>query len=229
MDFIFNSTWNLTIFLSFIAYLVGSIPSSVWVGKTFYGLDVRDFGSGNAGATNTFRVLGKPAGTIVLVMDILKGYFAARLAYVVVNQFPDLYDNFDLVNVKLLFGFMAVFGHLLPIFAGFRGGKGVATLAGLIIALNVNVALIALGIFLVTLFVTRFVSVSSMLAGISIPVLFVSVFGRNLHEYRQPTAIVFTIAIAILVVYTHRKNIKRLIDGNETKAKLLPRHRRIDE
>ena len=229
MDFIFNSTWNLTLFLSLIAYLLGSIPSSVWIGKSFYGKDVRDFGSGNAGATNTFRELGKPAGIIVLLMDILKGYFAARLAFVVMNQFPDLYDNYDLVNVKLLFGFMAVFGHLLPVFAGVRGGKGVATLGGLIIALNVNVALIAIGIFLVTLFITRFVSVSSILAGISIPVLFVSVFGRNMHEYRQPTAMAFTIAIAVLVVYTHRKNIKRLIHGNETKAKLLPRHRRIDE
>ena len=211
------------------AYLLGSIPSAVWIGKSFYNVDVREHGSGNAGATNVFRVLGKKAGSIVLAMDMLKGYLACMLIYL----FKFYYPNFDwnpsrIVNIQLMFGACAVIGHLLPIFAGFKGGKGIATLGGMIIALNPFAASIAIGIFLVTLFSTRFVSVGSILGGISIPVLFVSIFGKSMPEYRQPSVIIFTIAIAVLVVVTHRKNINRLIHGNENKAKLLPKHRRTN-
>ena len=162
-------------------------------------------------------------------MDMLKGYFACMLIYL----FKFYYPNFDwnpsrIINIQLMFGASAVIGHLLPIFAGFKGGKGIATLGGMIIALNPMAASIAIGIFLVTLFTTRFVSVGSILGGISIPVLFVSVFGKNMPEFRQPSVIIFTIAIAVLVVVTHRKNINRLIHGNENKAKLLPKHRRTN-
>ena len=210
-------------------YLLGSIPSAVWIGKKYFNIDVRQHGSGNAGATNVFRVLGKKAGIIVLSMDILKGYFAGMLGIL----FQALYVHPDwnpshLVNVQLMIGLCAVIGHLVPIFAGFKGGKGIATLGGLIIALNPVIAALAIGIFLVTLFATRFVSLGSMLGGISVPVLFVSIFGQNQPEYRQPTVIIFTLAIAVLVVVTHRKNINRLIHGCENKAKLLPKHRRID-
>lgn len=210
------------------AYLFGSIPSSVWVGRRFYGKDVREHGSGNAGATNTFRVLGKTAGTIVLLMDILKGYIATSLVHVAIWNPEWTYGPYQHINIMLGLGFCAVIGHLLPLFAKFKGGKGVATLGGLLFALNYQIALIALAIFLLTLFTTRFVSLGSMLAAISIPMLFVRFFGANLPQYRQPSVILFTLSIAILVVYTHRKNIKRLIQGNESKAKLLPKHRRIN-
>lgn len=211
------------------AYLLGSIPSAVWIGKSFYNVDVREHGSGNAGATNVFRVLGKKAGSVVLAMDMIKGYLACMLIYLFQHQYPGFpWTPSRIVNIQLMFGACAVIGHLLPIFAGFKGGKGIATLGGMIIALNPLAASIAIGIFLVTLFVTRFVSVGSILGGISIPVLFVSVFGQHMREYRQPSVIIFTIAIAVLVVVTHRKNIGRLIHGNENKAKLLPKHRRTN-
>jgi glycerol-3-phosphate acyltransferase PlsY len=209
------------------AYLLGSIPSSVWIGKRFYGKDVRDYGSGNAGATNTFRVLGKTAGSVVLVMDILKGYFATSIVYFGHFNPHWHYGNYQHVNIMLGLGICAVIGHLIPVFAQFKGGKGIATLGGLLFALNYQVACIALGIFLITLFVTRFVSLGSILAGISIPMLFVRFFGAQMPEYRQPSVVIFTVLIAVLVVYTHRKNIIRLIQGNENKAKLLPKHRRI--
>jgi glycerol-3-phosphate acyltransferase PlsY len=210
------------------AYLFGSIPSSVWIGRRFYGKDVRDYGSGNAGATNTFRVLGKTAGTIVLLMDILKGFIATSLVYVAIWNPEWTYGPYQQINIKLGLGIFAVIGHLLPVFAQFKGGKGGATLGGLLFALNYQIALIALCIFLLTLFLTRFVSLGSMLAAISIPMLFVRFFGSQMPEYRQPSVIAFTLSIAVLVVYTHRKNIKRLLQGNESKAKLLPRHRRIN-
>jgi len=225
MDFL-NQLPYLSAAFCVFAYLVGSIPSSVWVGKTFYGIDVRDHGSGNAGATNTFRVLGKKPGIIVLLMDILKGYTAASLVYLIPYISEIHLDTYLIVNFKLGFGFCAVIGHLVPLFANFKGGKGVATLGGLIIAMDWIVALIAIGIFLLALFVTRFVSLGSMLGGISVPVLFVSIFGANHLEYRQPSVVIFTVIIAILVVYTHRKNINRLIQGNENKANLLPKHRK---
>ena len=210
-----------------LAYLFGSIPSSVWIGRRFYGKDVREYGSGNAGATNTFRVLGKTAGTIVLIIDILKGYIATSLVHAG-NLNPQWnYGAYQHVNIMLGLGFCAVIGHLIPVFAQFKGGKGIATLGGLLFALNYQIALIALGIFLITLFVTRFVSLGSILAGISIPMLFVRFFGAQMPEYRQASVVLFTVMIAVLVVYTHRKNIIRLIHGNESKAKLLPKHRRI--
>lgn len=224
----FDFYLHTTIFCA-LAYLLGSIPSAVWVGKKYYGLDVREHGSGNAGATNVFRVLGKKAGIIVLTLDVLKGYLATALIWVFKSEYSNFdWSSFHIVNIQLVLGMFAVLGHLLPIFAGFRGGKGIATLAGMIIALNAFVALIAISLFLIILFTTRFVSVGSMVGGISIPVLFVSVFGENQPEYRQPSVIIFTMAIAVLVVVTHRKNINRLIHGNENKAKLLPKHRRIN-
>lgn len=222
----FQTEWLLT--FGFIAYLLGSIPNAVWIGKTFFNKDVRDFGSGNAGATNVFRVLGKGPGTVVLLLDILKGFLAAKLVlgYEVFHDSSASHlGEYQKVNVMLGYGMAAVLGHLFPVFAGFRGGKGIATLGGLIIAINFWIAMIAIGLFLLILFTTRFVSVGSMIAGLSIPVLFVKIFGANHPEYKQPTVIAFTLAIAVLVVYTHRKNIQRLIQGNENKAKLLPKHR----
>lgn len=202
--------------LSILAYLLGSIPSAVWIGLRFYGKDVRDFGSGNAGATNTFRVLGKKAGTIVLAMDMLKGFFAASLVHVLKGVSPNTYQ---FVNLQLLFGLLAVIGHLFPVFAQFKGGKGIATLFGMIIAIHYPSGLFCLGLFLIILFLTRYVSLGSILAAIAFPLGVVYVFNQ-----KEPLFIAFAITAALLVIFTHQKNIKKLVKGTENKANLFKRN-----
>ncbi len=202
--------------LSIAAYLLGSIPSAVWIGRSLYGIDVREHGSGNAGATNTFRVLGKKAGSIVLVMDILKGFAAACLIFAI----PDIpKDSIKYVNLQLLFGLLAVLGHLFPLFAQFRGGKGIATLFGMLIGIHYPSALVCLGIFLIVLLTTKYVSLSSILTALSFPLSIIFIF--KAHE---PLFIAFGISVAILVVLTHQKNIKKLIEGTENKAKLFKKN-----
>jgi glycerol-3-phosphate acyltransferase PlsY len=213
---------ELSVFgLAILAYLLGSIPSAVWVGQAFYGIDVREYGSGNAGATNTFRVLGKKAGVGVLFIDVIKGFTAACL----VNFLPDVSPYFhkaQYINLQLLFGLSAVIGHLFPIFANFKGGKGIATLLGMLIAIHLLSAVACLAIFVLFLFATRFVSLSSILAAIMFPIQLIWIFKR----YEQPLFIAFGICAALLVVLTHRKNINRLLTGNENKARLLRKHYR---
>jgi len=200
--------------LAAMAYLLGSIPSAVWVGRLLHDVDVRDHGSGNAGATNTFRVLGKKAGIIVMAMDILKGLAAASLILFLGDQVEK--NSFQYVNLQLLFGFLAVIGHLFPIFAQFRGGKGIATLFGMIIAIHYPSALLCLGFFLLVLYTTRYVSLGSILAAIAFPVGLVYIF----HE-KTPLFVAFAISAALLVVLTHQKNIKKLVRGTENKANIL--------
>ncbi len=213
---------ELSVFgLAILAYLLGSIPSAVWVGQAFYGIDVREYGSGNAGATNTFRVLGKKAGVGVLFIDVIKGFTAACL----VNFLPDVSPYFhkaQYINLQLLFGLSAVIGHLFPIFANFKGGKGIATLLGMLIAIHLLSAVACLAIFVLILFATRFVSLSSILAAIMFPIQLIWIFKR----YEQPLFIAFGICAALLVVLTHRKNINRLLTGSENKARLLRKHYR---
>lgn len=200
--------------LAILAYLLGSIPSAVWVGKALHNVDVREHGSGNAGATNTFRVLGKKAGIIVMAMDILKGLAAASLILFLGPKVEK--ESFQYVNLQLLFGFLAVIGHLFPIFAQFRGGKGIATLFGMILAIHYPAALLCLGFFLLVLYTTRYVSLGSILAAISFPVGLVYIF----HE-KTPLFVAFAISAALLVVLTHQKNIKKLVQGTENKANIL--------
>ncbi|MPR75148.1 glycerol-3-phosphate 1-O-acyltransferase, partial [Listeria monocytogenes] len=151
-------TINL-ILLSLLAYVIGSIPSGLWIGKIFYKKDIRDFGSGNLGATNSFRVLGIKAGSIVTVMDILKGTVATLLPF------------FFQLNVDhhfwLLTGAFAIIGHSFPLFAGFRGGKAVATSAGVILAYAPLLFVAALVVFLVTLKLSKYVSLSSMIGALA--------------------------------------------------------------
>ncbi len=203
-----------------MAYLIGSIPSAIWVGRKFYGIDVREHGSGNAGATNVFRVLGKGPGTVVLLMDIIKGFLAVMLAYQMGYYFAEQGTQSSQMTgfFPVAFGVLSVVGHMLPIFAKFKGGKGVATLFGVIIALDPRVAGLALLVFVVVNIVTGYVSVGSLMAGLSIPVLFLQVFG-----YRDVSLIVFSVSVGILIVYTHRKNIRRLMAGEETKSRILVR------
>jgi glycerol-3-phosphate acyltransferase PlsY len=203
---------------AFLAYLLGSIPSAVWVGEAFFGIDVREHGSGNAGATNTFRVLGKKAGAGVLTMDVVKGFTAACL----VNFLPEINPVINktwFVNVQLMFGLSAVLGHLFPVFAGFKGGKGIATLFGMLIAIHWLTALICLIMFICMLLLTRFVSLSSISAAVMFPISLVWIFNRH-----EPLFIAFGVGAAILVILTHRKNIHRLLNGSESKARILKRH-----
>lgn len=206
------------ILCSIFSYLLGSVPTAVWVGKAFFGIDVREYGSGNAGATNTFRVLGKKAGIIVLLIDLMKGFTAASLVYFFKTIDP---DGVRWVNIQLLFGISAVLGHILPIFANFKGGKGIATLFGMVVAIHYAPALACCGIFILFLLATRYVSLSSIVAVVIFPLLLIYVFRED-----AKLLIAFGITAAIMVILTHQKNIKRLIDGEESKANILPKHRR---
>jgi len=199
------------ILLLFAAYLLGSIPTSVWIGKYFYGIDIREYGSGNAGATNTFRVLGKKPGIIVLVIDILKGSLAVSLSYIFEESLP---DN-EFIDIEIGLAIAAVFGHIFPVFAGFRGGKGVATLLGATVIITPISCAFALIVFLIVLFSTRYVSLSSMLAGISYPIIL-----HLIMNNQQKTLTIYSIFIAILLIITHRKNIRRLLTKKESKIVL---------
>jgi glycerol-3-phosphate acyltransferase PlsY len=192
---------------------LGSIPTSVWIGKAFYNIDVREFGSGNAGATNTFRVLGKSAGIPVLIIDILKGTVAVALAYF--SGYQPQGDAF--INLQLGLGIAALVGHIFPVFAGFRGDKGVATILGIVVCIVPVSCSLALVVFLFVLFSTRIVSLSSMLAGLSFPIILNLILGND-----NRILTVFSIVVALLLIITHRKNIQRLIKRQESKVQLFP-------
>lgn len=199
-----------------LAYLFGSIPTAVWLGQSFYGVDVREYGSGNAGATNTFRVLGTKAGVIVMVVDILKGWTATNLAYFIGPSVTGPLDAAQFVNYKLALGVIAVVGHLFPIFAGFRGGKGVATLFGMVLAVHFEAALVCVSVFLVVLLVFKYVSLSSICAGFAFPFSIVFLFHTPVRS-----VLLYGICICALILITHQKNIERLLKGKESKVYLL--------
>ncbi|HHB1811005.1 TPA: glycerol-3-phosphate 1-O-acyltransferase PlsY [Listeria monocytogenes] len=197
-------TINL-ILLSLLAYVIGSIPSGLWIGKIFYKKDIRDFGSGNLGATNSFRVLGIKAGSIVTVMDILKGTVATLLPF------------FFQLNVDhhfwLLTGAFAIIGHSFPLFAEFRGGKAVATSAGVILAYAPLLFVAALVVFLVTLKLSKYVSLSSMIGALA--ALIISLFMGDW------ILIILVACIALFVIWRHRANITRIRNGEEPKIKWM--------
>ena len=196
-----------------LAYLIGSIPTSVWVSQYFFDIDIRDYGSGNAGATNTYRVLGPKWGTRVMIIDMLKGVIAVKLA-LLLPAYAD--TDAPLQNLQTCLGLAAVIGHIFPIWADFRGGKGVATLFGLVLGISPWTAMGCVGVFLVVLYLTRFVSLSSIFASIAFPVFILVVFNVENNAYR-----IFAIAVALMVLLTHQKNIGRLLRGNESKVPIL--------
>ena len=196
-----------------LAYIIGSIPTSVWVSKYFFGVDIRDYGSGNAGATNTYRVLGSRWGTFVMVVDVLKGLVATSL-FLLIPYY--MHDEWDRTNLMIGLGLAAVVGHIFPIFADFKGGKGVATLLGMVIAIQPLVAVCCVGVFLLVLYLTRFVSLSSILAGISFAVFILFIFNERETLYR-----IFAVAVALMVMLTHQKNINRIFKGTESKVPIL--------
>lgn len=197
------------------AYLIGSIPSSVWIGKRFYDVDVREHGSGNAGFSNTVRVLGWRAGLPVFLIDILKGYMAVSLAYFASNLIP---GSNTFINFQLLLGAFGVLGHIFPVYVGFKGGKGVATLLGLLLAIQPQVTLMCLAIFIVVFLTSRYVSLSSMITGISFPILNIFVFHTT-----AISLIIFSMIVSILLLLTHQKNIERLLNKEESRAKIIKR------
>ncbi len=196
-----------------LAYLIGSIPTSVWVSQYFFDIDIRDYGSGNAGATNTYRVLGPKWGTIVMVTDMIKGIVAVKLA-LLLPAYAD--SDVNLQNLQTGLGLAAVVGHIFPIWADFRGGKGVATLFGLVLGISPWTALSCVGIFMLVLYLTRFVSLSSILASIAFPIFILVIFNVENPAYR-----VFAIAVALMVLLTHQKNIGRILRGSESKVPIL--------
>lgn len=199
--------------LILLAYCIGSIPTAVWVSRRFFEIDIREYGSGNAGATNTFRVLGPRWGTLVMVIDVLKGLAAVKLSLLL----PWYQENdIALTNFQIGLGISAVLGHIFPIWADFKGGKGVATLFGLVIGISPWTALCCSGVFLLVLYLTRFVSLSSILASVAFPVFILVIFNVDNHAYR-----VFAIVVALLVILTHQKNISRLIRGSEGKVPIF--------
>ena len=198
------------IFGLLVAYLVGSIPSAVWVGRTFYNIDVREYGSGNAGATNTFRVLGKKPGIAVLIMDVLKGLLAVKVAYIMGD-----YDSHspEFIDFEIALAICGLMGHIFPVYVGFRGGKGVATMLGILIGIHPEAAFLCAISFIVTLFISGYVSLSSMVSAVTFPVVIMVFYSTN------SSINIFSLAVAILVLVTHQRNIERILRHEESRVK----------
>ena len=194
----------LIVFVLLLAYFLGSIPSGLWIGKIFHGIDIREHGSGNLGGTNTFRTLGKKAGFAVTIMDILKGTLATLL--------PVLF-GIDAELHPLITGTMAVVGHMFPIFAGFKGGKAVATSGGILLGYAPILFLIIFVVFFISLYICKYVSLSSMIS--AVVALIVTLIMRDL-----PLIIVVAV-LTTFILYRHRANIKRIKDGTEPKVKWI--------
>ncbi len=206
------------LFLIIVAYLIGSIPTALIISKRFFGIDIRDYGSGNMGATNTFRVLGSKYGSIVMAMDILKGVLAVGL-FNFLPYYLGSENELQRTNFMIGLGLSAVVGHIFPIWANFKGGKGVATLFGMILAIQPLVAVSCVGVFLLVLYLTRYVSLSSILASVFLPICVLWIWNEHEVLYR-----VFALIVALLVIFTHQKNIGRILRGVESRVPIL-KHR----
>ncbi len=197
------------VFMVVLSYLLGSIPSAVWLGQLIKGLDVREHGSGNAGATNAMRVLGPRVGLLVLIIDALKGVGAVSLAHLA--QTGNMLAEWFVVY-QMLLGAMAILGHVFPVFASFKGGKGIATLVGIIFILFPEAFLLCLAVFLIVFLTTRYVSLASLSAAVALPIVVIF-----LKDITLMPKIVFAILIALFVPITHLNNIRRLISGKENR------------
>ena len=204
-----------------LSYLVGSIPASVWVGKLAYGIDLREHGSGNAGATNAFRVLGWRAGSVASLIDLGKGLLAAGvIATIRLDALPSGFGFWDVESVvRLIAGMAAVIGHMYPVWAGFKGGKGVSTTAGMLLALTPGVMLLTLGVFGLVLLASRYVSVASLSATALYPSA-IAIKKYGLHADGLDASIfVFSLVLATGIFIAHRSNIERLLAGTENRVK----------
>ncbi len=205
----------LSAVLLIVAYLLGSISNAVWIGKRYYGIDVREHGSKSAGSTNVLRVLGRRAALAVFVLDILKGFVAVSLVQLL--KYNPQVGEVWVINLGIITVFAAILGHIFPVFAGFRGGKGVATLVGAVIGIYPPVVLLCLGVWLVVFIVFNYVSLASMVAGVSFPIFAILSPVAN----QSLAFVIFTFIVAGLLIWTHRKNIERLRDGSESKIRIF--------
>ena len=204
-----------------LSYLAGSIPGSVWVGQILHSVDVREHGSKNAGATNVFRVLGWKAGGLSTVIDVGKGFFAAGvIASIRIDGLPSQPAFLQVESVIcLLAGIAATIGHMLPIWARFRGGKGVNTAAGVLFAITPTTMFIVIAIFAIILVVTRYVSLASMIAAVMFPTtVAIRKYVFDI-ETLDRSLLVFGVLFLCAILYTHRSNIGRLIKGTENRIK----------
>jgi len=195
------------------AYLIGSIPTALLISRKYFGIDIREYGSGNMGATNAFRILGAKFGTIIMAIDVMKGMVAVGLFYLL----PFYMSNeLERTNFMIALGLSSVIGHIFPVFADFKGGKGVATILGMLLAIQPFVALACIGVFLVVLYLTRYVSLSSILGAIMLPICVLWIWNEDELTYR-----IFTLLVAAMVIITHQKNISRIIKGAENRVPIL--------
>ena len=211
-------TYCAVLLLLVVAYLFGSIPSAVWIGKHYFGVDIREHGSKNAGATNMLRVLGLRAALPVFVIDFMKGFVAVTI--MALMKFDASISPAWIINLKIFAVAASVLGHIFPIFAGFRGGKGVSTLIGAVTGVQPNLALLCFAVWVIVFIFTHYVSLSSMVAGCSFPI-FVVLFSSTLYSRYGEASwlfIIFSISVAVLLLWTHRKNIVRLRQGVEPKT-----------
>ena len=192
-----------------IAYLLGSIPTSVWVGRLFFNTDVRDHGSGNAGATNTIRIFGWKAGLPVMVIDVFKAVAAVLLVRLIpwVEKGSDLY-----YTIESVYALLAIAGHIFPVFAGFRGGKGVATVFGAMLIINFPATLISFLVFALIIAFTRYISLGSILAGITFPIAIILILNIPHIGFQ-----IFSLLVPVIITISHRQNIGRLFRGEERK------------
>lgn len=212
--------------IAILSYLVGSIPTSIIVGKIARGIDIRQYGSGNAGGTNVIRVLGWKAGVFVILMDMAKGLIAtlllSRLMFGAL-PFANLTPFDDFTVVQIIAGSAAILGHIWTVFAGFRGGKGIATAGGMLIGIAPVEVGVSLAVFSVVFLVSHYVSLGSLSAAVAFPLTMFfreNVFLEEVRGYN--TLIYFSIAIALLIIYTHRANIRRLVAGTEQRLGRVP-------
>ncbi len=192
------------------AYLLGSIPTSYLMGKILKGIDIRQFGSGNVGATNALRVLGTKVGIITLVIDILKGFFAVLLGKLFIPEFTD--------SILIIIGIAAILGHIFTLFLKFKGGKGVATSAGVFIALTPIPLMIALFIFIITVWISKYVSLGSILASLTLLIAELVINIQN--SFAEIEKLVMVFMVAFFIVVKHKSNLIRLLSGTENKISL---------
>ena len=214
-------TWLSIIAIMIAAYLLGSIPSAGWIGKKYYGIEIREHGSKNAGTTNMLRVLGKRAALPVFIIDYFKGFCAVILTSLM--RYDEAITESWIINLRIIATVFVVLGHIFPIFAGFKGGKGVATLLGAGTGIYAPILLLSFGVWCIIFAIWHYVSLASMIAGCSYP-LFVIIFSTMTYDDKAPFGsipfIVFSWVVAVLLIWTHRKNITRLKEGTESKIYL---------
>ena len=220
---------NLAIVI-LLSYIIGSMPTSIMLSKWKHGFDIRTKGSGNAGGTNVFRVLGWKSGVLVMAVDMGKGVVAtaliSRLFWDPTLPFYNRTPFDDFTIIQMICGGAAIVGHIWTVFAGFKGGKGIATGAGMLLGITPTEFGISIGVFLLVFWAYKYVSLGSVAAAVAFPLsLFVrhNLFGDEIQSYR--TLIVFSLSVAVLLIYSHRHNIKRLIDGTEKKITSFARQK----